>query len=126
MAKKKVAKKEDEEKMVDVEVTETVETVEEPEIVEDKVEEVVETVEEPKAEVEESVEVEKAEENTVEIKEDAVQDNRPVKKDVKIKMARNHKCHIGGEFYDLKEGQVYVVPEFVKYTLAKAGVLAPL
>lgn len=74
------------------------------------------TVEEPK---EEEVE-------TVEIDKEAVQDKRQIKKDVKIKMSCDHKCHIGGENYELKEGNTYVVPEFVKYTLSKAGVLAPL
>lgn len=115
MAKKKVTKK-DEEKKVEVEVTETIDVKEEP--VEEKAEEISEIVE-----VEEPKEEPK---KTVEIKEEAVQDNKPVKKDVKIKMARNHKCHIGGELYDLKEGQTYNVPEFVKMVLANAGVLSPL
>lgn len=101
MAKKKVTKKEEEKKVEVVEVAE-------------------EKKEEP-VEKEEKKEPEK-----VTIKKDAVQDNRPVKKEVKIKMARNHRCHIGGEYYDLKEGQTYNVPEFVKYVLANAGVLAPL
>lgn len=104
MATKKKVTKKDEEKKV--------------EVVEKVVEVEAEKVEEPKEE--------KKPEKKVEIKKEAVQDNRPVKKDVKIKMARNHRCHIGGDYYDLKEGQTYNVPEFVKYVLAKAGVLAPL
>jgi len=75
-------------------------------------------VEEPKEE--------EVEEKTVEIVEEAVQDKRPVKRDVKIKMAKDHKCSIGGEFYNLKAGCTYNVPEFVKTVLAGAGVLSPL
>lgn len=79
------------------------------------------TVEEPK----EEVDVEK-EDNPVSVVEEAIQSKKSMKKDVRIKVARNHKCFIGGEWYDLKEGNIYNVPEFVKQTLANRGLLLPL
>lgn len=47
-------------------------------------------------------------------------------KSVKIKMAKNHKCSIGGIFYNLEKGKTYVVPENVKRILSKVGLLLPL
>ena len=49
-----------------------------------------------------------------------------VHKNVRVRANRDHRCFIGGELYDLKEGQCYNVPEFVKSVLNKAGILAPL
>ena len=80
-------------------------------------------------EVETDVEVsvpEEEKEPEVEIDSKAVEDKTVVHKNVRVRANRDHRCFIGGELYDLKEGQCYNVPEFVKKTLNKAGVLAPL
>lgn len=80
-------------------------------------------------EVETDVEVSVPEEEKkpeVEIDSKAVEDKTVVHKNVRVRANRDHRCFIGGELYDLKEGQCYNVPEFVKKTLNKAGVLAPL
>lgn len=80
-------------------------------------------------EVETGVEVsvpEEEKEPKVEIDSKAVEDKTVVHKNVRVRANRDHRCFIGGELYDLKEGQCYNVPEFVKKTLNKAGVLAPL
>lgn len=80
-------------------------------------------------EVETDVEVsvpEEEKEPKVEIDSKAVEDKTVVHKNVRVRANRDHRCFIGGELYDLKEGQCYNVPEFVKKTLNKAGVLAPL
>jgi uncharacterized protein YaiE (UPF0345 family) len=45
---------------------------------------------------------------------------------VKVKTSVNHRCSIGGEWYDFVAGKCYNVPESVKKTLLKAGILAPL
>lgn len=47
-------------------------------------------------------------------------------KSVKIKMARDHKCSIGGVRYHLEKGKTYVVPENVKRILGSVGLLLPL
>lgn len=114
MAVRKVNKKDEETK---VEVTTAV-AEEKEEVVEATTEEEVPTVEvteqteEPEVKVEVDTEVAKEEVH--------------VKKDVRIRVARDHRCFIGGEMYDLKAGSCYNVPEFVKKTLNRAGVLAPL
>lgn len=80
-------------------------------------------------EVETDVEVsvpEEEKEPEVDIDSKAVEDKTVVHKNVRVRANRDHRCFIGGELYDLKEGQCYNVPEFVKKTLNKAGVLAPL
>lgn len=80
-------------------------------------------------EVETDIEVsvpEEEKEPEVEIDSKAVEDKTVVHKNVRVRANRDHRCFIGGELYDLKEGQCYNVPEFVKKTLNKAGVLAPL
>lgn len=80
-------------------------------------------------EVETDVEVsvpEEEKEPEVDIDSKAVKDKTVVHKNVRVRANRDHRCFIGGELYDLKEGQCYNVPEFVKKTLNKAGVLAPL
>lgn len=114
MAVRKVNKKDEETK---VEVTTAV-AEEKEEVVEATTEEGVPTVEvteqteEPEVKVEVDTEVAKEEVH--------------VKKDVRIRVARDHRCFIGGEMYDLKAGSCYNVPEFVKKTLNRAGILAPL
>lgn len=114
MAVRKVNKKDEETK---VEVTTAV-AEEKEEVVEATTEEEVPTVEvteqteEPEVKVEVDTEVAKEEVH--------------VKKDVRIRVARDHRCFIGGEMYDLKAGSCYNVPEFVKKTLNRAGILAPL
>lgn len=40
-------------------------------------------------------------------------------KTVKIKMAKNHRCTIGGTTYNLEEGKSYNVPEEVRQILAE-------
>lgn len=124
MAVKKAVKKDttpevevQETPVVENEVTEEVSVDTE---VEDKTEEV---------EVETDVEVsvpEEEKEPEVEIDSKAVEDKTVVHKNVRVRANRDHRCFIGGELYDLKEGQCYNVPEFVKKTLNRAGVLAPL
>ena len=116
MAVRKVNKKEEETK---VEVTTAVAEEEEvvgatTEATEEEVPtvEVTEQTEEPEVKVEVDTEVAKEEVH--------------VKKDVRIRVARDHRCFIGGEMYDLKAGSCYNVPEFVKKTLNRAGILAPL
>ena len=124
MAVKKAVKKDttpevevQETPVVETEVTEEVSVDTE---VEDKTEEV---------EVETDVEVsvpEEEKEPEVEIDSKAVEDKTVVHKNVRVRANRDHRCFIGGELYDLKEGQCYNVPEFVKSVLNKAGILAPL
>lgn len=69
---------------------------------------------------------EEEKETEVEIDSEAVEDKTVVHKNVRVRANRDHRCFIGGELYDLKEGQCYNVPEFVKSVLNKAGILAPL
>lgn len=69
---------------------------------------------------------EEEKEPEVEIDSKAVEDKTVVHKNVRVRANRDHRCFIGGELYDLKEGQCYNVPEFVKSVLNKAGILAPL
>ena len=45
---------------------------------------------------------------------------------VKVKLVKNHRCHIGGEWYSFQAGKQYNVPEQVKLTLLKANLLMPL
>ena len=82
-------------------------------------------VEDKTKEVEVSV-PEEEKEPEVEIDSKVVEDKTVVHKNVRVRANRDHRCFIGGELYDLKEGQCYNVPEFVKKTLNKAGVLVPL
>lgn len=117
MAVRKVNKKEEETK---VEVTTAV--AEEEEVVEattEATEEEVPTVEVTTAVAEEP-------EVKVEVDTEVAKEEVHVKKDVRIRVARDHRCFIGGEMYDLKAGSCYNVPEFVKKTLNRAGILAPL
>ena len=116
MAVRKVNKKEEETK---VEVTTAV--AEEEEVVEATTEATEEEV--PTVEVTEQTE---EPEVKVEVDTEVAKEEVHVKKDVRIRVARDHRCFIGGEMYDLKAGSCYNVPEFVKKTLNRAGVLAPL
>ena len=52
--------------------------------------------------------------------------NTPVEKRVKVKMKKDHKCHIGGEWYHLLKEKQYNVPENVKEILASRDLLSPL
>lgn len=61
----------------------------------------------------------------VEIKATPAMDVSP-EKNVKIKMARNHNCCIGGTWYSLEKDKQYNVPENVKHILMGAGLLVPL
>lgn len=54
------------------------------------------------------------------------QEDRPVAKNVKIVLIKNHKCSIGGNWYSFTAGKQYIVPENVKTILRDAGLLAPL
>lgn len=64
--------------------------------------------------------------------EDEVQivEVEPVKpidnKKVRIKLAENHSCSIGGERFYLVKDKCYSVPENVKIILAEARLLLPL
>lgn len=116
MAVRKVNKKEEETK---VEVTTAV--AEEEEVVEATTEATEEEV--PTVEVTEQTE---EPEVKVEVDTEVAKEEVHVKKDVRIRVARDHRCFIGGEMYDLKAGNCYNVPEFVKKTLNRAGILAPL
>ena len=116
MAVRKVNKKDEETK---VEVTTAV--AEQEEVVEATTEATEEEV--PTVEVTEQTE---EPEVKVEVDTEVAKEEVHVKKDVRIRVARDHRCFIGGEMYDLKAGSCYNVPEFVKKTLNRAGVLAPL
>lgn len=116
MAVRKVNKKDEETK---VEVTTAV--AEEEEVVEATTEDTEEEV--PTVEVTEQTE---EPEVKVEVDTEVAKEEVHVKKDVRIRVARDHRCFIGGEMYDLKAGSCYNVPEFVKKTLNRAGILAPL
>ena len=45
---------------------------------------------------------------------------------VKVMLSKPHRCHIGGEWYSFQANKQYTVPEQVKKTLMKAGLLLPL
>ena len=45
---------------------------------------------------------------------------------VKVMLSKPHRCHIGGEWYSFQANKQYNVPEQVKKTLMKAGLLLPL
>lgn len=122
MAVKKVAKKENETPNVEVQETPVVQTDVEETSAEPSVEAEVDT-EEPEVEVETPQE-EKEPEVTVD--SNTVEDKTVAPKNVRVRAKVDHRCFIGGELYDLKADQCYNVPEFVKKTLNRAGILAPL
>lgn len=77
------------------------------------------------AEVEINVE-DNEEENTVEIVTENVK-QEPVKpKKVKIKMKKDHKCNIGGNWYVFKADKQYDVPVDVKTILSKHDLIKAL
>lgn len=45
---------------------------------------------------------------------------------VKIKLVKDHRCSIGGEWYSFQAGKQYNVPEQVKNILLRANLLQPL
>ena len=47
-------------------------------------------------------------------------------KKTRVRLAVNHKCFIGGEWYFFTKGEAYNVPENVKRILSEANLLAPL
>lgn len=97
--------------------------------VEVSTEEVDSLVDNDTVEVDETPEVEvsvEKEEPKVEVDVEVAKEKVPVKREVRIRVQKDHRCFIGGELYDLKKGSCYNVPEFVKKTLNKAGILAPL
>lgn len=122
MAVKKVAKKENEIPNVEVQETPVVQTDVEETSAEPSVEAEVDT-EEPEVEVETPQEDNESE---VTVDSNAVEDKTVSPKNVRVRAKVDHRCFIGGELYDLKADQCYNVPEFVKKTLNRAGVLAPL
>lgn len=68
-------------------------------------------------------------EEEVTIEEEVVIEHEEVavpEKRVKVLLADNHKCSVGGEWYYFQEGKVYSVPENVKIVLMRAGKLAPM
>lgn len=54
------------------------------------------------------------------------QEDKPVTKNVKIVLNKNHKCNVGGNWYSFTANKQYIVPENVKNILKGAGLLAPL
>lgn len=44
----------------------------------------------------------------------------------RVRMRVDHECYIGGEWYRLKKGSCYNVPDNVKRILGEAGLLSPL
>lgn len=64
---------------------------------------------------------------TVDVEASVVNEKEQPEKVVRIKMNEDHKCCIGGEWYNLKKGQCYNVPVSVKSRLMQvAGLLLPL
>lgn len=119
-----VKKKETKVVAEETQVVEDVVVEETPEVV---VEET--TVEEPEMpEVVVETEPEVKPEVTVDIEASVVKkEEQPTAKNVRIKMAKDHKCCIGGEWYNLKKGQCYNVPISVKNRLMQVeGLLLPL
>ena len=64
---------------------------------------------------------------SVDVEGSKVKKEEQPEKNVRIKMADDHKCNIGGEWYNLKKGQCYNVPLSVKNRLMQVnGLLLPL
>jgi hypothetical protein len=133
-----------EEVVTPVEEQETVETpTETEEVVEETVEtpeEVVETTEEPtEEETETPVETTETEEEVVVVTEAPKMEEKPLvqvvevvttkpvePKKVRIKLKRDHRCCIGGEWYNFSKDGSYSVSENVKNILAREDLLLPL
>ena len=111
-------------------IKEVVEEVQvDTEVVEEVKEEVVEeeVKEEPVVTIDvEAVTQKEEEDSKVVIGDTKVDTSTLPERTVRIRLRVNHRCTIGGEFYDLKEGQCYNVPISVKKRLNKAGILSPL
>lgn len=69
---------------------------------------------------------EKKEEKTEEVKVVATNTAKPKATMVKVKLNRDHRCYIGGEWYTFKANTQYNVPENVKTILMGANLLLPL
>lgn len=65
-------------------------------------------------------------ENGDEVVAEAPEVNAVPDKKVKVKLIKDHKCHIGIENYHFIAGKVYTVPQNVKSILQKAGLLTAL
>lgn len=136
MAVKKATKKvEKEEVVIEQNVENTTEATEEQventsvdTSTEDAVEAEKETTEEQKDSVPEVTVDTTPAEPEVEVDTDKakVDNSKKPNTTVKIRMRIDHKCTIAGEFYDLKKGKTYTVPQNVKRILNKAGYLIPL
>lgn len=50
----------------------------------------------------------------------------PIERNVKVRLAVNHSCCVGGERYHFEKGKVYNIPQNVKTILARADMLRPL
>lgn len=58
-----------------------------------------------------------------------VQEQKPKnapERNVKVVLAKNHRCFIGGVWYDFIAGKQYNVPQNVKSILLSCGKLAPM
>lgn len=91
-----------------------------------------EKLENPEANLEPGVSEEKEEvikvepENEVRVVDNTTISSEPQFRNVKVKLSKNHKCSIGGVWYNFEKGKVYPVPEYVKDILSRAGLLLPL
>lgn len=67
-------------------------------------------------------------ENGIEVNEEAtnVKKSSSGQRIVKVRLRREHKCHIAGVNYAFEAGKTYTVPEAVKFILNRADLLAPL
>lgn len=56
------------------------------------------------------------------------EDKKPYEppKNVKIKLRKYHRCHIGGHWYEFFPDKQYIVPENVKEILMRADLLKPI
>lgn len=102
--------------------------VEEPVVEENLGEDTPEVVvEEPEVVVEEPEQEKTVPEVKVDIENSVVKKEEQPERNVRIKMADDHKCNIGGQWYNLKKGQCYNVPVSVKNRLMQiTGLLLPL
>lgn len=74
-----------------------------------------------------TVEPEEQPKVNVDVEGSIVKKEEQPEKNVRIKMGADHKCCIGGEWYNLKKGQCYNVPVSVKNILMQVeGLLLPL
>lgn len=63
----------------------------------------------------------------VDVKGSAVKESEKPQKNVRIKLSTNHRCCIGGEWYNFQAGTCYNVPASVKEILMRVeGLLLPL